>query len=130
MSKAMRLDQVPAGAEVRMLGFVRCRRCGLRLTEMGLTPGTTIKVLQASRGQPILLRVRGSQLAIDRETAQKIEVEQIEEGMQIQNQGRRAWRRAGGHRRAGGRGGRRGWKHWRGPGERLSESEGDQRDRW
>lgn len=72
------LDQVRAGEVVRMVGFVRCRRCGLRLTEMGLTPGTPIEVLQAARGQPLLLRVRGSQLAIDRETAHKIEVEPLD----------------------------------------------------
>jgi Fe2+ transport system protein FeoA len=72
------LDQVRDGEVVRMVGFVRCRRCGLRLTEMGLTPGTLIEVLQAARGQPLLLRVRGSQLAIDRETASKIEVKPLE----------------------------------------------------
>ena len=76
--KVQRLDQVRAGEVVRMVGFVRCRRRGLRLTEMGLTPGTPIEVLQAARSQPLLLRVRGSQLAIDRETARKIEIEPLE----------------------------------------------------
>ena len=76
--KVQWLDQVRAGEVVRMVGFVRCRRRGLRLTEMGLTPGTPIEVLQAARSQPLLLRVRGSQLAIDRETARKIEIEPLE----------------------------------------------------
>lgn len=72
------LDQVRAGEVVRMVGFARCRNRSLQLAEMGLTPGTRIEVLQAARGQPMLLRVRGSQLAVGRETARTIEVAALE----------------------------------------------------
>jgi Fe2+ transport system protein FeoA len=110
--KIWHLDQVRAGEVVRMLGFVRCRRCGLRLTEMGLTPGTSIEVLRASRGQPLLLRVRGSQLAIDRETARKIRVVQAEGEIASSPQWMRPRRRSGigfrHKRRASGRGKSRG----------------------
>jgi ferrous iron transport protein A len=129
MTRTVQLDQVQAGTIVRMLGFVRCRRSGLRLTEMGLTPGTIIEVLQAARGQPVLLRVRGSQLAIDRRTARKIEVEHVPEGRQISHPRQRGWRARGGHHRSGWGGRMRGWKRWRDPHRELIDTEGEEHER-
>jgi Fe2+ transport system protein FeoA len=111
--KIRHLDQVSAGEVVRMLGFVRCRRCGLRLTEMGLTPGTPIEVLRASRGQPLLLRVRGSQLAVDRETARKIHVVAAEGELSGSTKKMRSRRHIGIGSRRKGRGGGQGRGHAR-----------------
>jgi Fe2+ transport system protein FeoA len=129
MTQTVQLDQVQAGTTVRMLGFVRCRRSGLRLTEMGLTPGTIIEVLQAARAQPLLLRVRGSQLAIDRRTARKIKVEYMAEGAQIPGQGQHGWRGRGGRHRSGWGNRMRGWKQWRDPHRELIDTEGEERER-
>jgi ferrous iron transport protein A len=129
MTQTVQLDQVQAGAIVRMLGFVRCRRSGLRLTEMGLTPGTIIEVLQAARAQPLLLRVRGSQLAIDRRTARKIEVEYVQDGAQKPGQVQRGWRRGGGRHRSGWGNRMRGWKQWHDPHRELIDAEGEERER-
>jgi Fe2+ transport system protein FeoA len=91
VNEPLKLDQIRAGGVVKLLGFARCRRRGLRLTELGLTPGTRVEVLRASPGQPLLLRVRGAQLAVDRKTAHKICVELIS--------GERTGLPQGGHRR-------------------------------
>lgn len=107
MTEPFQLDQIRAGAVVRLLGFARCRRRGLRLAELGLTPGTQVEVLRASPGQPLLLRVRGAQLAIDRKTARKICVELISGEHAGQPNGRR-WNQKRGSRHGGlGRGWRR-----------------------
>jgi Fe2+ transport system protein FeoA len=47
-----------------------------RLTEMGLTCGTTIKVVSDPCGGPVLIEVRDSRLALGRGVATKIYVEQ------------------------------------------------------
>ncbi|MGD2058310.1 MAG: FeoA family protein [Anaerolineales bacterium] len=125
MTHSLRLNRIQAGEIVRMLGFVQCDRSGLRLAEMGLTPGTSIEVLQAAKGQPMLLRVRGSQLAIDRQAAGKIKVELATDGRHACGQRRRGWRRSGGRNENRWGAGRRGWKHWRGPNDHL-QGEGDE----
>lgn len=48
------------------------RRGSQRLTDMGLTPGTEIKMLRNSRFCPIEISVRGSKLAIGYGIASKI----------------------------------------------------------
>jgi Fe2+ transport system protein FeoA len=47
-----------------------------RLTEMGLTLGTTIKVVSDAFGGPVVIEVRDSRLALGRGVATKIYVEQ------------------------------------------------------
>jgi Fe2+ transport system protein FeoA len=44
----------------------------LRLAELGLTPDTSLHVLRAQAGQPLLIAVRESRLAIDRRLAEAI----------------------------------------------------------
>ena len=49
-----------------------------RLMTMGLTPGTHVKVLRsAPLGDPIAIGVRSYNLALRREDAESVEVEQI-----------------------------------------------------
>lgn len=97
MNEVLRLDQVRSGGVAKLVGFARCRRRGLRLAELGLTPGTSVEVLQASPGQPMMLRVRGTQLAIDRQTARRICVELISGDHAARPGGRRS--SLGGRRR-------------------------------
>ncbi len=47
-------------------GFVR------RLYEMGLTPGTRIRILKSSGPGPLLIEVRGSRIALGRGIGMKI----------------------------------------------------------
>jgi Fe2+ transport system protein FeoA len=76
--KTRLLSDVPSGGRVRMVGFARRGRRSRRLAEMGINPGTEITVIQADPGQPLLLRVRGSQLAIDRRVANHLFVTPLE----------------------------------------------------
>ncbi len=49
------------------------RRATHRLTEMGLTPGVDVKIVQ-DNGGPIIIAVRGSRLALGRCLAHKVMV--------------------------------------------------------
>ncbi|MDD3242529.1 MAG: FeoA family protein [Eubacteriales bacterium] len=71
----MTLDQVQIGnsAKISSVGGEGALR--RRLLDMGLTPGTTIMVRKrAPMGDPIELQLRGYELTLREEDAQKIEV--------------------------------------------------------
>ena len=71
----MTLDQVEVGQEVTIIqvggeGELRCR-----FLDMGLIPRTKVKVRKmAPMGDPIEIELRGYELTIRKEDAQKIEV--------------------------------------------------------
>ncbi len=77
----MTLDELPVGGigvitKVGGEGILRCR-----LLDMGLIPKTRVSVQKvAPMGDPIELHIRGYQLTIRKEDAQKIEVEREAEG--------------------------------------------------
>ncbi len=57
------------------LRCIQVDRCVIhRLLEMGLTPGTEVRVVQDAGG-PMLLSVRGSRVALGRDLAEKLWVE-------------------------------------------------------
>lgn len=74
----MTLDKVEVGQEARITkvggeGELRCR-----LLDMGLIPRTKVKVQKmAPMGDPIEIHLRGYELTIRKEDAQKIAVEEI-----------------------------------------------------
>jgi ferrous iron transport protein A len=47
-----------------------------RLADMGLTPGTQIRVINSQMSGPVLIDLRGSRLAVGRGVAQKILVKE------------------------------------------------------
>ncbi len=67
------LTDVPSNHTVQLLHIDAGRKAAQRLAEMGLTPGVQFDVLQ-NNGGPLLLRVRGSRLAVGRGMAEKIQV--------------------------------------------------------
>jgi ferrous iron transport protein A len=72
----MTLDQVPVGdsAIIREVGGERSFR--RRLLELGLLPGTRVRVLRiAPLGDPLELRSRGANLSIRRRDAGQIAVD-------------------------------------------------------
>jgi len=79
------LSSVPAGQPVQLVKINAGRRLKHRLTELGLTPGVTLTIIQ-NNGGPILISVRGSRIAIGREMANKIQVTQLDERISIQKQ--------------------------------------------
>lgn len=75
MSGTIPLSQVPAGSEVKVHAFgINCPDAQ-RLREMGLLPGTLIKVIRwAPLGDPLEIKLRGYHLSLRRQQADHIEV--------------------------------------------------------
>lgn len=86
------LSEVNGGLRVEVVAYVSNGRRSQRLAELGLTPGTTIRILRAAGSQPLLICVRGTHLAIDRKTAESITV-RVLHGHRRRGRGLRGWRR-------------------------------------
>jgi Fe2+ transport system protein FeoA len=65
------LSTAPQNQKLQVVKVTAGRRATHRLTEMGLTPGVEVKIVQ-DNGGPLLLAVRGSRLAIGRCLANKV----------------------------------------------------------
>lgn len=85
MNNYFKLSSVPVGQPVQLARIDAGRRLKHRLTELGLTPGVTLTIIQ-NNGGPILISVRDSRIAIGREMANKIQVTQLTEQMSMQNE--------------------------------------------
>jgi Fe2+ transport system protein FeoA len=72
----MPLAMAPVGQAMRLLAIDAGQRLTHRLTELGLTPGVELMIVQDSGG-PLLLAVRDSRVAVGRGMAHKMRVEQI-----------------------------------------------------
>lgn len=69
------LADLPLGQHARILSIDCGRALSRRLMEMGLLPGTRVRVVRvAPLGDPIELRVRNYSLSLRREEAKRIEV--------------------------------------------------------
>lgn len=77
MNHSLALDGIDEGETVELVAVRTMGPSALRLVELGLSPRTEITVLKAVRGQPLIIRVRDSRLAIDRQTAQHIRVRRL-----------------------------------------------------
>ena len=78
MNNSSVLSCVPVGQPVQLDKIDAGRRLKHRLTELGLTPGVILTVIQ-NNGGPILISVRDSRIAIGREMAKKIQVTTLNE---------------------------------------------------
>ena len=72
---SMPLSVVPEGSEVRIIGFRGGAMFVQKLTAMGFVPGSRLKVIRSQSGGPMIVLIRGTQMAIGRGVASKIEVE-------------------------------------------------------
>ena len=73
MSNQHTLSSIPVGQQVQLQKINAERRIAHRLTELGLTPGVALTIIQ-DNGGPLLISVRGSRIAIGREMADNIQV--------------------------------------------------------
>ncbi len=93
------LSEVQEGNRVEVVSLLSNGRQAQRLAELGLTPGTPVRILQSAKSQPILIWVRGTHLAIDRNTASLVRVHVLHtarhrrEWGRWQTRGRKGWRR-------------------------------------
>lgn len=69
------LSEAPEGVELRVVS-IDARGWGIvrRLLEIGLTPGTVVKVVSRAPG-PIIVEVRGARFALGRGHARRVMVE-------------------------------------------------------
>jgi ferrous iron transport protein A len=65
------LTMISPGQSVKLVQILAGRRLRHRLTELGLTPGVELTVMQ-DQGGPMLVSVYNSRLALGRGMAQKI----------------------------------------------------------
>ena len=76
LSSIERLDALCVGAVGRVADVHGCDATSLRLLEMGITPGSTVRVVgRAPLGDPIELEVRGYRLSIRRAEAARVALE-------------------------------------------------------
>jgi ferrous iron transport protein A len=72
----MRLNELAVGGKARVTGIVGADEIGIRLLEMGLTPGTSVTILgTAPLGDPIELELRGYRLSVRKSEAARVEIE-------------------------------------------------------
>ena len=72
-----RLSNLPEGDEGRVRRVEGSDEISLRLMEMGLTPGTSVRLLGTSAmGDPLELELRGYRLSVRRSEAARVELEQ------------------------------------------------------
>jgi ferrous iron transport protein A len=72
----IRLSELPLGATARVIEVQGDDDLGLRLMEMGLTPGVNVAYRGAAPlGDPLEFEVRGYRLSLRRQEAQRVTVE-------------------------------------------------------
>lgn len=84
------LNEVHEGWEVEVKAYRSNGRKAQRLAELGLTPGTLVRILRQAHSQPLLICVRGTHLAIDRKTAESLYVRVLDKTHRSKH-GRRGW---------------------------------------
>lgn len=66
------LAQLPAGQNATILAFIGGRNITNRLASLGFTPGVIVEMAQNLGHGPLIVTVRGSQVALGRCEAQRI----------------------------------------------------------
>jgi ferrous iron transport protein A len=70
-----RLADLAVGQQARVVRVTGADEISLRLLEMGLTPGVTVKCLgRAPLGDPLEFDVRGYRLSVRRSEAERVEI--------------------------------------------------------
>ena len=75
MNQHMPLAMVSPGEVVTVVNIRAGRGLTRRLADMGLTPGTTLRVINSQTPGPIIVEVRGSRLVLGYGIVQKVMVE-------------------------------------------------------
>lgn len=92
ISAELPLSETGDGWRVEIVSYrINGRQAG-RLAELGLTPGTPVRILRNAQGQPLLVYVRETHLAIDRETARMLNVRLLDRPERDGHR-RRDWRK-------------------------------------
>ncbi len=73
--KIVPLSQLPSGSKGKIVSINTGQGLARRLVQMGLVPGLEVEVVLNQGKGPILIKVRGTELAVSRGVAMKIMVE-------------------------------------------------------
>ena len=74
----MRLAELSIGRQAKIIEVEGVDDVGVRLLEMGLTPGTVVRLLGvAPLGDPLEFEVRGYRLSVRKSEAQRVVAEAI-----------------------------------------------------
>ncbi len=98
--QTMPLDDAWEGAIVELVNIHATHKFGQRLADLGMLPHTRVAVLSCVHGQPLIIRVRGSKIAVDRRTAHRILVRPVCRRPESKRR-HRAWRSHRGRRSRG-----------------------------
>ena len=74
VGQSMPLAMVRPGETVSVVGIAGGRGLARRLTDMGLTPGVKIRVVNNYLPGPVMIELRGSKVALGHGVSQKIMV--------------------------------------------------------
>lgn len=74
----VRLSELAKGEKARVVGVDARTETGVRILEMGMTPGVTVSLTGAAPlGDPLAFEVRGYRLSLRRAEADLVEVERL-----------------------------------------------------
>ncbi len=79
MAETCNLAELPVGSSGRVRAFTKGSRAAMRLRELGLLPGTVIRLVRyAPLGDPLEIDVRGFHLSLRKAEAAEILLEPID----------------------------------------------------
>ena len=71
------LDEIDSGTSVRVVGVDGNLRLLTRLSSVGIIPGGIVRVQRNDKRRPVLVYERDTLLALNREEASRIQVEEV-----------------------------------------------------
>lgn len=69
------LSLAPQGIPLRVVGLRAGKNAMRRLTELGFSPGTVVRIIKSLDRGPLLIEVKGSRIALGRGIGMKVLVE-------------------------------------------------------
>lgn len=70
----MKLNEAETGKRYTVQEMELERSTKMRLQALGMTPGTTIRILNKKKAGAIIFNVRGTRLAVGRQIAAKVQI--------------------------------------------------------
>ncbi|MCK5805727.1 MAG: FeoA domain-containing protein [Lentisphaeria bacterium] len=68
------LDRAPRGVDLEVVSIAGGCQCSRRLTDMGVAPGTILRVEHSGGWGPMMVHVQGSKIGVGRGLCRKIKV--------------------------------------------------------
>ena len=79
-NKSMPLTMARSGAKVTIVDVLAGQGLKKRLADMGLLPGTKIRVVNSQMPGPVIMEIKGSKVALGRGAAHRVTVKETTNG--------------------------------------------------